>query len=84
MLPAVRHRLILDLLRRREYVTIGEAREVTGVSAATTHRDLARLAAAGVLTRIRGGATRPVRNAVQAARSLPSRAERLTCTDEPS
>ena len=60
MLPALRHQRILDLLHRSGYVTIGEARAATGASAATTHRDLARLAATGALTRIHGGAARPV------------------------
>jgi len=57
-LPAVRHRRILDLLAERDYLTVTEARVATGVSASTTHRDLATLAAAGALTRIRGGAAR--------------------------
>jgi DeoR/GlpR family transcriptional regulator of sugar metabolism len=58
LLPALRHRLILGLLNRRGYVTIAEACEVTGASAATTRRDLARLAAAGALIRLHGGAAR--------------------------
>ena len=57
-LPALRHRRILDLLAERDYLTVTEARVATGVSASTTHRDLAALAEAGALTRIRGGAAR--------------------------
>ncbi|MET7399576.1 DeoR family transcriptional regulator [Dactylosporangium sp. NPDC005572] len=59
MLPAVRHRRILELLAQREYVTVTEVSDATGASLATTQRDLARLAGSGALTRIRGGATRP-------------------------
>ncbi|WP_433362988.1 DeoR family transcriptional regulator [Actinoplanes sp. CA-142083] len=59
MLAAIRRRRILDLLARHEYVTVGEACTATGASMATTQRDLAHLATAGALTRIRGGATRP-------------------------
>ncbi|MFB9184992.1 DeoR family transcriptional regulator [Dactylosporangium sucinum] len=58
MLPAVRHRRILELLAQREYVTVTEVSDATGASLATTQRDLARLATSGALTRIRGGATR--------------------------
>ncbi|WP_433062995.1 DeoR family transcriptional regulator [Dactylosporangium sp. CS-033363] len=59
MLPSVRRQRIVDLLAAREYVTIEEIRAATGASAATTQRDLAELALAGAVTRIRGGATRP-------------------------
>lgn len=58
VLPAVRHRQILALLAQREFVTLTEVQEATGTSVATAHRDLSVLAAAGALTRIRGGATR--------------------------
>ncbi|WP_432841184.1 DeoR family transcriptional regulator [Dactylosporangium sp. CA-092794] len=58
LLPAVRHRRIIELLAEREYVTVAEARAATGASLATTHRDLAVLAAAGALVRVRGGAAR--------------------------
>jgi DeoR/GlpR family transcriptional regulator of sugar metabolism len=57
-LPAVRHQQILALLAQREFVTLAEVREATGMSAATTHRDLSALAAAGALIRLRGGARR--------------------------
>ncbi|MCU7730673.1 DeoR family transcriptional regulator [Actinoplanes sp. KI2] len=57
-LPALRHRRILELLAERDFLTITEARAATGASASTTRRDLAALAAAGALTRIRGGAAR--------------------------
>ncbi|WP_433605913.1 DeoR family transcriptional regulator [Dactylosporangium sp. CA-139114] len=59
MLPSLRRQRILDLLARREYVTVEEIRDATGASTATIHRDLTRLAVNGALVRIRGGATRP-------------------------
>ncbi|WP_327003240.1 DeoR family transcriptional regulator [Dactylosporangium sp. NBC_01737] len=58
VLPAVRHRQILALLAEREFIALTEVQEATGTSAATAHRDLSLLAAAGALTRIRGRATR--------------------------
>ncbi|MEV0561753.1 DeoR family transcriptional regulator [Dactylosporangium sp. NPDC050588] len=58
VLAAVRHRRILALLAAREFVTVTEVRAATGASLATANRDLSVLAAAGALTRIRGGATR--------------------------
>ncbi|GAA2334007.1 DeoR family transcriptional regulator [Dactylosporangium salmoneum] len=59
MLPAVRQQRIIELLARREFVTLTEVQAETGASMATTHRDLARLATKGALARVRGGATRP-------------------------
>ncbi|GAA3289407.1 MULTISPECIES: DeoR family transcriptional regulator [Dactylosporangium] len=59
LLPAQRRQRIVELLGRREYITIDEIRAATGASMATTHRDLDHLATMGALTRIRGGATRP-------------------------
>ena len=58
LLPPVRHQRIIELLARREFVTIADIRAATGASHATTQRDLARLARSGALTRIHGGATR--------------------------
>ncbi|GAA2345186.1 DeoR family transcriptional regulator [Dactylosporangium salmoneum] len=55
-LPAVRRRAILDLLAEQEFVTIEEVQAATGTSNSTVHRDLEALAAAGALSRIRGGA----------------------------
>jgi DeoR/GlpR family transcriptional regulator of sugar metabolism len=57
-LAALRHQRILALLAAKDYVTVAEVRAATGVSMATTHRDLAALAAVGLLTRIHGGAAR--------------------------
>ena len=51
-----RHRLIGDLLRGQEEVTVDELVSVTGASGATIRRDLEILAANGVLKRVHGGA----------------------------
>jgi hypothetical protein len=56
--PDARRRHILELLDRQEYATVTEIRRLTGASAATIQRDLARLAATGELTRLHGGAAR--------------------------
>ncbi|WP_238005973.1 DeoR family transcriptional regulator [Dactylosporangium sp. AC04546] len=57
-LAAQRRQAILNLVAQREYATISEVKAVTGASASTVHRDLAHLAKAGVVQRIRGGVTR--------------------------
>ncbi|MER7276169.1 DeoR family transcriptional regulator [Dactylosporangium sp. NPDC000244] len=57
-LPAVRRRAILDLLAEQEFVTIEQVQAATGTSSSTVQRDLGALAAAGALSRIRGGARR--------------------------
>src|SRR3954471_24588715 len=54
-----RQQQILDLLRQRDFVTLADIRAANGGSAATIHRDLTALAAAGDLIRVRGGAVRP-------------------------
>ena len=51
-----RHRLIGELLRSREEVTVDELMAECGASGATIRRDLDTLAANGVLRRIHGGA----------------------------
>ncbi|WP_314323818.1 DeoR/GlpR family DNA-binding transcription regulator [Paenarthrobacter ilicis] len=53
---ADRHRLIGELLRAREHVTVEELVSSTGSSGATIRRDLEILAAHGVLQRVHGGA----------------------------
>ena len=58
LLPAQRRRAILDLMSRREYATVAEIQDVTGASASTIHRDLARLSDAGAVLRIHGGVAR--------------------------
>jgi DeoR/GlpR family transcriptional regulator of sugar metabolism len=55
---AQRRQAIVDLVARRQYATIGELRDATGASASTVHRDLAHLAHAGAVQRIRGGVAR--------------------------
>lgn len=51
-----RHRLIGELLRKREQVTVDELVAATGSSGATIRRDLEILASNGVLKRVHGGA----------------------------
>lgn len=51
-----RHRLIGELLRNREEVTVDELKAECGASGATIRRDLDALAAHGVLRRVHGGA----------------------------
>lgn len=51
-----RHRLIADLLRSREQVTVDELMAACGASGATIRRDLDTLAQHGVLLRVHGGA----------------------------
>ncbi|WP_217376430.1 DeoR/GlpR family DNA-binding transcription regulator [Paenarthrobacter ureafaciens] len=53
---ADRHRLIGELLRTREAVTVDELMAECGASGATIRRDLEILAANGVLKRVHGGA----------------------------
>ncbi|WP_238005980.1 DeoR family transcriptional regulator [Dactylosporangium sp. AC04546] len=60
---AQRRQAILELVAQREYATIAEVKAVTGASASTVHRDLAHLAKAGVVQRIRGGVTRAAKPA---------------------
>ncbi|YCH06775.1 DeoR/GlpR family DNA-binding transcription regulator [Arthrobacter sp. alpha11c] len=51
-----RHRLIGELLRKREEISVDELVAATGASGATIRRDLEILAANGVLKRVHGGA----------------------------
>ncbi|MCU1520077.1 MAG: DeoR family transcriptional regulator [Arthrobacter sp.] len=51
-----RHRLIGELLRHREHVTVDELMAACGASGATIRRDLDVLAKHGVLRRVHGGA----------------------------
>ena len=51
-----RHRLIGELLRRREHVTVDELMSACAASGATIRRDLDVLALHGVLRRVHGGA----------------------------
>ncbi|HEX7202999.1 MAG TPA: DeoR family transcriptional regulator, partial [Arthrobacter sp.] len=51
-----RHRLIAELLRRRDEVSVEELIEACDASGATIRRDLEMLASHGVLRRIHGGA----------------------------
>lgn len=53
---ADRHRLIGELLRKREEASVDELVAATGASGATIRRDLETLAANGVLKRVHGGA----------------------------
>ncbi|MDX3107460.1 substrate-binding domain-containing protein [Nonomuraea angiospora] len=54
-----RHRLILRQVRDRGSARVAELAEALGVSAVTLRRDVERLAAQGLLTRVHGGVTLP-------------------------
>lgn len=56
MLPAERQQRILDLLQNQGMVSIANLSELFQVSEMTIHRDLERLAADGLLRKVRGGA----------------------------
>ncbi len=56
MLPAERHRHILELLAQRGRVTVAELSRELQVSPMTVHRDLNALAERGLLRKVRGGA----------------------------
>ena len=56
MSTAERHRLIGDLLRSREHVSVEDLVAACGASGATIRRDLDVLALHGVLRRVHGGA----------------------------
>jgi DeoR/GlpR family transcriptional regulator of sugar metabolism len=57
MLAGQRQRVLLEEVRRRGAVRVGELRELLGVSEMTVRRDLDALAAAGLLEKVHGGAT---------------------------
>lgn len=57
MLAVERRALILRLLRQDGIAALADVRRLSGASEATVRRDLARLAAEGLLTRVRGGAS---------------------------
>jgi DeoR/GlpR family transcriptional regulator of sugar metabolism len=54
--PALRRSQILERIRRDRGVTVAELASAHGVSAITVHRDLAELAADGLIERVHGGA----------------------------
>ncbi len=58
-LPETRQRQILTYLRESETLTINELVDRLGVSPMTVHRDLNRLAEAGLVQKIHGGVTLP-------------------------
>lgn len=58
LLDRERHELILRLLARSRYARVAELAGLLRSSETTVRRDLARLARAGLLRRVRGGATR--------------------------
>ena len=57
MLAAERRLLVLRLLRQDRFASLAELTRLSGASAATVRRDLARLAAEGLVERVHGGAT---------------------------
>lgn len=58
MLAAQRQKLIVDEIRRQGAVRVSELTELLDVSEMTVRRDLDTLAAAGLLEKVHGGATR--------------------------
>ena len=58
MLAAQRHKLIVEEIRRQGAVRVSELTELLDVSEMTVRRDLDTLAAAGLLEKVHGGATR--------------------------
>ena len=52
-----RHEAIVALVTQRQYITVADAKAVTGASLSTVRRDLDDLDRAGALQRIHGGAT---------------------------
>jgi len=55
-LPASREHQISDLLREKRILKVAELSNLLGVSEATLRRDLRRMAAEGMIRRVRGGA----------------------------
>ena len=70
MLRAQRHKLILDLVNRKGFVTMGDLLAEVGISPATAHRDISLLAENSQLIKVRGGAKAIA--SVSDARSEPS------------
>lgn len=64
--PETRQRQILAYLRESETLTIDELVSRLGVSPMTVHRDINRLAQAGLVQKIRGGVARPQQNTTTA------------------
>lgn len=56
MLRAQRHKLILDLVNRKGFVTMDDLLSEVGISPATAHRDISYLAENNQLIKLRGGA----------------------------
>ncbi len=57
MISEKRHDLILQELRKKDFLTLQELIERTGCSASTVRRDLSKLQQQGRLQRVHGGAT---------------------------
>ncbi|KIX91708.1 DeoR faimly transcriptional regulator [Staphylococcus microti] len=56
MLTDKRHALIIDVLAQHNFLSLQQLMEYTGSSASTIRRDLTKLQAEGLLTRVHGGA----------------------------
>jgi len=63
---------ILKLLTQRDVVTFRDLEQLIDASPATLRRDLERLASAGRLERVHGGAMRPGANAAHSSNTLPA------------
>lgn len=52
-----RHRAALEALRERPFLSVNDLKDLVGVSAATVRRDIEKLSAAGLATKVYGGVT---------------------------
>ncbi|MBN8526541.1 MAG: DeoR/GlpR transcriptional regulator [Planctomycetes bacterium] len=81
MLAAERHDRLVNLLRDKEFLAIDEACTAVGASPATIRRDFGELVAQGRVERLRGGITRPRRDALA---MVPFAAREMHCAAEKS
>lgn len=81
MLAAERHDHLVNLLRNKEFLGIDEACAAVGASPATIRRDFGELVAQGRVERLRGGVTRPRRDALA---MIPFAARAMQCAEEKS
>lgn len=81
MLAAERHDHLVNLLRDKEFLGIDAACAAVGASPATIRRDFGELVAQGRVERLRGGVTRPRRDALA---MVPFAARAMQCAAEKS
>jgi DeoR/GlpR family transcriptional regulator of sugar metabolism len=81
MLAVERHDHLVNLLRDKEFLGIEEACAAVGASPATIRRDFGELVAQGRVERLRGGVSRPRRDALA---MVPFAAREMQCAAEKS